>query len=103
MNWIIFAMSSGGKDGGSPAAMLLPILGMVVIFYLLLIRPQQKRQKDTQRMLESIRKGDKVMTSGGIYGTIAGVKDNAFILKIADNVKIEVAKSAVASLVSKGE
>lgn len=103
MNWILFAMASPGGEGGSPFAMLLPIIGMLAIFYLLLIRPQQKRQKQTQTMITALRKGDRVMTTGGIYGTIAGLKENIIVLKIADDVKIEILKSAVASLVEKGE
>lgn len=103
MNWTIFAMASPGGEGGSPFAMLLPIVGMLAIFYLLLIRPQQKRQKEQQSMIAALRKGDRVMTSGGIYGTVAGIKDNIVVLKIAENVKIEILKNSVASLVEKGE
>ena len=72
-----------------------------VIFYFLLIRPQQKKQKQHQNMLEAIKKGDRVVTSGGVYGTVIGVKDNIVVLKIADDVKVEFAKSAIASIVSK--
>lgn len=105
MNWIMFAMASpsGGGQGGSPLAMLLPIIGMLAIFYLLLIRPQQKRQKQQQTMIAALRKGDRVMTTGGIYGTIAGLKENIVVLKIAENVKIEILKASVASLIEKGE
>jgi preprotein translocase subunit YajC len=103
MNWILFAMGPSGNGGGSPAAMLLPIIGMLVIFYLLLIRPQQKKQKDLQQMIAALRKGDRVMTTGGIYGTIAGIRDNIIVLKVAEDVKIEVIKSSIASLVEKGE
>jgi preprotein translocase subunit YajC len=104
MNWILFAMGpSGGSGGGSPMAMLLPIVGMLVIFYLLLLRPQQKKQKELQKMIGNLRKGDRVMTTGGIYGTIAGIKDNVIILKIAENVKIEVVKGSISNLVEKGE
>jgi preprotein translocase subunit YajC len=99
MNWIVFAMGPTGGDGGSPFAMLLPIVGMLVIFYLLLIRPQQKRQKSIQQMLGSLRKGQRVVTTGGIYGTIVGIKENVIVLRIAEEVKIEVIKSAVSSVV----
>ncbi len=77
-----------------------PLLFMVVIFYFLLIRPQQKRQKELKTMLDQLKKGDRVLTSGGIYALIERVKDDGvLVVKVADNVKIEVAKSAVTALV----
>jgi preprotein translocase subunit YajC len=91
----------GGEGGGSPLSMLFPILGMLAIFYFLLIRPQQKRQKETQKMIGALKNGDRVLTTSGIYATVTGVKDDTFILKIADNVKIEVIKSAVSGVVEK--
>ncbi len=103
MNFIHFAMASSNPDGGSsPLSMLFPIVGMLLIFYFLLIRPQQKRQKATQKMIGALKNGDRVVTSSGIFGTISGTKDNSFIVKIADNVKIEILKSAVTSVVEKG-
>jgi len=99
----MFAMSQpGGEGGGNPLSMLFPILGMLAIFYFLLNRPQQKRQKETKQMVAGLRNGDRVLTSSGIYATISGVKDDTFILKIAENVKIEVLKSAVSGVVEKG-
>ena len=89
----------GGGSGGLLS--LWPIILIFVIFYFLLIRPQQKKQKEHQKMLESIRKGDRVVTSGGIYGTVVGVKENVVVLKIADNVKVEIAKSAVSHIISR--
>jgi preprotein translocase subunit YajC len=77
---------------------ILPILIVAVIFYLLIFMPMRKRQKKTEEMIASIKNGDRVITSSGIYGVVAGVKDKTFIIKIADQVKIEVAKSAVAGL-----
>lgn len=104
MNWITIAMAqpSGEGGAGSPLSMLIPILGMLAIFYFFLIRPQQKRQKETQKMIASLKNGDRVITTSGIYGTVAGVKDNTFIIKIADNVKVEVLKTAVSGVVEKG-
>jgi preprotein translocase subunit YajC len=89
------------EGGANPLSMLLPILGMLAIFYFLLIRPQQKRQKETQKMIGALKNGDKVVTSAGMYGTIAGIKDDVIIVKIADNVKVEMLKSAVSGVVSK--
>ncbi len=84
-----------------PANMLVqlaPILIIGVIFYLLIFMPMRKRQKKLEAMIAALRNGDKVITSSGIYGIVAGVKDKTFILKIADQVKIEVSKNAIAGL-----
>jgi len=77
---------------------LLPFLFMGVLFYFLLIRPQQRRQKQHQQLLANLKTGDKVVTSGGIHGLIANVKKTTFLLKIADNVKIEIDKSAISGV-----
>jgi len=74
---------------------MLPILAILVIFYFLLIRPKQREQKKHQQLLAELTKGDRVMTSGGIFATVVGVKDDIIVLKVAENVKIEVLKSAV--------
>jgi preprotein translocase subunit YajC len=75
-----------------------PILIVGVIFYLLIFMPMRKRQKKVDSMIAALKNGDRVITSSGIYGVVAGVKDKTFILKIADQVKIEVSKNAVAGL-----
>jgi preprotein translocase subunit YajC len=79
--------------------MLLPILLFIPVFYLLLIRPQQKRQKQWQQMLGAIKTGDRVTTAGGIRGVILSIKDDAIVIRVApDNLKLEVAKTAIASV-----
>jgi len=100
----IFAMMPADPSGAgpSPFSMLLPILGMLVIFYFLMIRPQQKRQKEVQKMLSALKKGDRVLTATGLYGTVAGLRDDVVVLQIADNVKVEMLKSAVTGVVSQG-
>lgn len=78
--------------------LLLPLL-LIPVLYLLMIRPQQKRQKQWQSMLASIKAGDKVTTAGGIRGVILSLKDDVVIIRVApDNLKLEVAKSAIASV-----
>lgn len=94
--------AANGGTGPSPFSMLLPILGMLLIFYFLMIRPQQKRQKEVQKMLSAVKKGDRVLTASGLYGTVAGVKDDVLVLQIADNVKVEMVKSAVTGVVAQG-
>lgn len=87
-----------GEGGGSPLAGFLPLILIFVIFYFLLIRPQQKRAKEHKQMLSAIKKGDKVVTSGGIYGLVEDVSENTVTLKIAENVRVKFGKSYIASL-----
>ena len=82
-------------------AQLLMILLFVLIFYFLILRPQQKRQKAAQAMLKSLKPGDRVLTSGGIYGQIVGIKDEVVVVKISDDVKVEFAKSSVQGVIPK--
>ena len=82
-----------GQMGG-----ILPIVLIMVIFYVLLILPAQKRQKKVALMLSELKNGDKVITTGGVYGTIVGIEDDAIQLRIADQVKIKVLRSAVGGL-----
>ena len=98
----MFAMMPADPSGAgpSPFSMLLPILGMLVIFYFLMIRPQQKRQKEVQKMLGALKKGDRVMTAAGLYGVVFGVKDDVVVLRIADNVKVEMMKSAITAVLA---
>jgi len=78
--------------------MLLPLL-LIPVLYFMMIRPQQKRQKQWQEMLASIKTGDKITTSGGIRGIILSIKDDSLIIRVApDNLKLEVSKSAIASV-----
>lgn len=93
-------MAPGG-DGGGGIVGLLPIVLIFVILYLLIIYPQQRKQKKHQEMLGKLKKGDRVVTSGGIHGTVVGVKDGIVVLKIADNVKVEVEKGMI-SVVKEG-
>ena len=101
-----YAMGTqGGQQGGAGLLTLLPWLLIIVVFYLLLIRPQQKKQKEHRTMLENLRKGDKVVTNSGMFGTIVGFneKENVVVLKVADEVKIEFLKSSIAGRVEKAE
>jgi preprotein translocase subunit YajC len=82
----------------NPMLSFAPIIIVGVIFYLLIFMPMRKRQKKVEAMISALKNGDRVITSSGIYGVIAGVKDKSFILKISDQVKIEVAKNAIAGL-----
>jgi preprotein translocase subunit YajC len=92
-----------GATSQSPWLMFVPYLFIAVIFYFLLIAPMRKRQKALSQMVDSLKKGDRIITSGGIYGEIAGVDGETVILKVADNVRIKLAKSAIAGLEKEGE
>lgn len=85
--------------GGGSSFIILQLVALGVIFYFLIIRPQQKRQKELAALIASVKTGDKVVTNSGIHGIVANVKDTTLILKVADNVKIEFDKSAVAAVV----
>jgi preprotein translocase subunit YajC len=96
------AAPAPGAGGG--LGMLLPILLFIPLLYLLMIRPQQKRQKQWQQMLAGIKSGDRVTTAGGIRGVILSIKDDSIIIRVApDNLKLEVAKSAIASVTTQDE
>ena len=77
-----------------------PIIVIGVIFYLLIFMPMRKKQRKLESMIGALRNGDKVITNSGIYGVVAGVKERTLVLKIADQVKIEIAKNAIAGLQS---
>jgi len=88
--------------GGAAALLVqvMPILAIGLVFYFLVIAPANKQRRKTQEMLSSLKKGDRVVTSGGIYGTIQGVEAEVVYLKIADNVKVKVSRSAVTGVVT---
>lgn len=91
---IMLAQQAAPASQGNPLVMLFPIVVVVLMFFFL-FRTQRKEAKRRQQMLDEIKTGDRVITAGGIHGVITNVKDKSFIVKIADNVKVEVAKSGV--------
>jgi preprotein translocase subunit YajC len=96
----------GGGSGSSGAggfAGLIPLVLMFVIFYFLLIRPQQKKAKQHKELLSNLKRGDSVITSGGIYGRIAEIDDNIITLEVADKVRIKVARGFVSGLANTGQ
>lgn len=82
--------------GGSPLTMLVPFVLIFAVFYFIVIMPAKKQQKKKEQMVAALKKGDRIVTSGGLYGTVATVEDQSLMIKVADNVKIRVAKSAIA-------
>ena len=88
-------LTAAAEPQGSVFALFMPFIIMLVVFYLFLIRPQQKQQKERQNMLNALKKGDKVVTVGGIYGEIAAIKDDEITLRVADKVEIRVSRSGI--------
>jgi len=99
---IAYAMGQSPQQPGqaapNPIMSLMPLVLMFAIFYFLLIRPQQKKQKNHAKMISELKKNDEVITSGGMHGTIVNVKDKTYVLRVDDNVKIEISKSAIAGI-----
>ena len=90
-----------GEQAPNPIMQFAPIILMFVIFYFILIRPQQKRQKELRAQVDAMQSGDQAITSGGLHGLVTNIKDTTVILKVADNVKIEFEKSAVQNVIKK--
>ena len=108
MNQLIFSLlmgvPGGGQGGGASGFIsLLPILLVFGVLWFFMIRPQNKQRKETQRMLSELKKGDKVVSIGGIHGVVQSVRETSVILKVDENCKIELTRSAIASVKEKGD
>lgn len=94
---VAYAMGPpSGSEGGNPLTAFLPLIIIFAIFYFLLIRPQQKRAKDHRNFLDSVNRGDEVITTGGLIGKITGLTDDVVTLEVADKVKVKVARAQIA-------
>ena len=96
-----FAQATGSTPGGDLMA-FLPMVAIIVVFYFLLIRPQQKRSKETKAMLSALQKGDEVVTAGGIVGRITKLTDAYATVEVANNVEMTVQRSAISMMLPKG-
>ena len=94
--FLLMAPPADGQQGGGGWQMLIFFVAIILIFWLFMIRPQQKRQKKVQEAREALKKGDHVVTIGGIHGEICEVQDTAFIIKVDGDVKLKVEKAAIA-------
>ncbi|HEB74966.1 MAG TPA: preprotein translocase subunit YajC [Nitrospirae bacterium] len=103
--WAMAPAPQGGAEGGPQAvfANFLPLIIIFAIFYFLLIRPQQKKAKQHREMVAALKKGDKVITSGGIYGVVDSVGESTVTVKVAENVKIKLGKAHIAAVRSTAE
>jgi preprotein translocase subunit YajC len=93
----------GGNTTDSLISTLIMFALIIGIFYFMILRPQQKRQKERQKMLDAVKKGDKVVTAGGLHGTVAGLDEKTVLLQVAENVKMKFDRSAVSVVVRDGE
>jgi len=90
-------------QGGGMFNMMVPMILVFGILYFMMIRPQQRKEKERRAMIENLKSGTRVIFGGGLVGTVTNVKDTTFVIKIADNVKIEVLRGAVSRVIEKGE
>jgi len=96
---MIMGGNPSGEQQGNPIVSFLPFIFILLILYFLMIRPQKKKQKEHQEMVSSLAKGDKIVTAGGLHGTVQNTKEKSVILKISDNAKVEVERTAISSVV----
>lgn len=101
MIYQLVLMAPSGAAGGNPIVQFLPFILIIVVFYFFMIRPQSKKAKDQQKFKESLKKGDRVVTIGGIHGRIIDVRDTTMIVEVGTGVKLEVEKSAVSMELTK--
>jgi len=108
LNTVLYFLGMAGNPGGAqqqgnPLLSFLPLFVIIAIMYLFLMRPQAKKQKEHRQMLQTLEKGDKILTTGGIVGEIVGIreKEDRLIVRIADNVKVDMVRGAVAQVLRK--
>jgi preprotein translocase subunit YajC len=104
-NYLFITAMMGGASGkgGDPMTMIMPMLIIFGIFYFMLIRPQQRKEKERRAMIDEVKTGDKILFSGGIMGSVTNTKESTLVIKIADGVKIEIARGAVVRVLDKNE
>ena len=102
MSLLMAAPQAAGEGAGGAGFItsIIPFIAIIAIFYLLIIRPQNKKRKETEKMLSALKKGDKIVTIGGVHGTIHSVKESTVIVRVDENVKMEFQRSAISTVVS---
>jgi preprotein translocase subunit YajC len=106
MNFLAYAMGGGGTGGaggqGGGIGAFLPLILMFAIFYFLLIRPQQKKAKQHKQLLAALKKGDRVVSSGGLHGVVTGLTDDVVTVEIAPKIRVKVSRGSIAGIAGKG-
>ena len=106
MNFLAYAMGSGGSGGGGQGGgfgAFVPLILMFAIFYFLLIRPQQKKAKQHKAMLSAVKKGDRVVSAGGLHGVITGIADDVITMEIAPKIRVKVSRGSIAGVLRRDE
>ncbi|MEJ2586847.1 MAG: preprotein translocase subunit YajC [Deltaproteobacteria bacterium] len=106
MDFLAYAMGTGGGGAGGEGGgfgAFLPLILMFAIFYFLLIRPQQKKAKQHKQLLSSLKKGDRVVSSGGLHGVITGITDDVVTVEIAPKVRVKVSRGSISGVAGKGQ
>ena len=105
MNFLAYAMGGGGTGGaggqGGGIGAFLPLILMFAIFYFLLIRPQQKKAKQHKQLLAALKKGDRVVSSGGLHGVVTGLTDDVVTMEIAPKIRVKVSRGSIAGIAGK--
>ncbi|MBP5402346.1 MAG: preprotein translocase subunit YajC [Treponema sp.] len=102
LNFLDTAAPAGDPSGQMPSFLIM-VLAMIAIFYFLIFRPQKKQENEAKKMLDALKKGDKILTYGGMYGVVSSIKDNSIVVKVDENAKIEFTKTAIAKVVNEEE
>lgn len=103
MSFVPLLQTADATSSQSMLFSVLPLVALVAIFWIFIIRPQNKKQKEAEKMRDSVQKGDKIVTIGGVHGTISAVREKTIVIKVEDGAKIEFDRSAIASVMKKGE
>ena len=107
MNFLAYAMGGGGTgaEGGQSAGFgaFVPLIIMFAIFYFLLIRPQQKKAKQHRELLGALKKGDRVVSSGGLHGTVTGLSEDVVTMEIAPKIRVKVSRGSISGVVGKAQ
>jgi len=99
---LAMAPPSNGGGGSSLVSTIIMFGAIFLIFYFMIIRPQQKRSKDREKMLSNVQKGDKVVTSGGMHGTVVHIEEKTVLVQVSDNVKLKFERGAISSVIPSG-
>ena len=104
MNTLVHAMGTGGTEGGAQSGLtaLIPLILMFVIFYFLLIRPQQKKAKQHRELLAAVKKGDRIISTGGLHGIITGITDDIITMEIAPKIRVKISRGSISVVTKKG-
>jgi len=104
MNLLAMASPNGGGQGGASSIMgFLPLILIFVVFWFMIIRPQKKQQDQRKAMIEAIKRGDRIVTSGGLFATVKDVKGDRVVATIAENVKVEISKTAISAVMEESQ